>query len=106
MFEPVTAESVLKENDIVFCEVQPNNFFYAHKILKIRWNFAGTAEKYDRWYVIGNQAGHENGWCYKQHIYGRLFEISRAAETAASAPGLDTSATPRIELVVRSPGEE
>ena len=107
MFEPVTAASVLKENDVVFCEVQPKGYFYAHKILKIKWNAAGVAQKYDRWFVIGNQAGRENGWCYKEHIYGRLVEISRAAETAASAPELATSQNPeRIELKVRSPRQQ
>ena len=26
-------------------------------------------------YIIGNAAGHQNGWCHIEHIFGRLTEI-------------------------------
>ena len=74
MYEPVTNESLLKEGDIVFCLVLPKCHFYAHKILKIRWVMDS------RWkvkYWIGNNKGHVKGYCFIEHIYGRLFEVAR-----------------------------
>ena len=56
---------------MVFCEVQPGSRFYCHEILRINYEApAGSAQ-----YTISNNAGMENGWCYDEHIYGRVIEV-------------------------------
>ena len=76
-YHPVTNADEVNENDIVFCEVQPRGYFYAHKILSMSWYDASESDsgKSVPVYVIGNQKGHVNGWCLRKHIYGRLFEV-------------------------------
>jgi len=70
-FAPFPAASSAEDiqvNDIVFCEVQPRNLFYAHIVLR-----KGYDHKRDELYcIIGNKAGHENGWAFKETIYGKL----------------------------------
>ena len=56
---PVTAETVLKKNDVVFCKVAGH--YYLHKITAIR---NGTT------FQISNNHGHTNGWISKKCIYG------------------------------------
>ena len=73
MYEPVLHPETIREGDIVFCEVQPGDRFYAHKVHKIyRANCI-------RYFDIGNN--HDppriNGWCQDHHIYGRLIEVVR-----------------------------
>ena len=77
LFEPVESESDLEKGDIVFCQVQPGDKFYAHKILKVESvKAAGSARgRYRKKYTIGKNKGHTNGYCYIDHIYGRLFEV-------------------------------
>lgn len=58
---PVTAETILKKNDIVFCKVAGH--YYLHKITAIR---NGTT------FQISNNHGHSNGWVSKNCIYGIL----------------------------------
>lgn len=60
---PVTAETVLSKNDIVFCKVAGH--YYLHKISAIR---NGNT------YQISNNHGHANGWCSKRCIYGVVIE--------------------------------
>ena len=65
-FEPVTSADEVKEDDIVFCQVQPGDRFYGH-IVSRKWFEHGE------WYfTISNLKGRENGWCSITHIYGRL----------------------------------
>ena len=56
---PVTAETVLKKNDVVFFKV--SGHYYLHKITAIR---NGTT------FQISNNHGHANGWVSKNCIYG------------------------------------
>ena len=67
-YNPVTKDSQVEEGDIVFCEVQPCDRFYAHVVKSKTWS--------DRWahyvYMIANLKGRGNGWCYIVHIYGRM----------------------------------
>ena len=70
VYEPMCGNPRLNQlpvnvNDVVFCEVQPGDRFYAHKALRID----GTK------YIIGNNKGRENVLCYRRHIYGRLIEV-------------------------------
>jgi len=71
MFEPVLHPETIKLGDIVFCSVQPNNRFFAHKVLEIYWH----GDK--RYFTIGNQVGFQNWYCEDHHIYGRLIEVGR-----------------------------
>ena len=64
-------EQDIEEGDIVFCEVQPGDRFYAH-FVKAKW----WDDVYQGWYfTISNLSGRENGWCGVQHIYGRLVHV-------------------------------
>ena len=60
---PVTENTPLKKNDIVFCKV--NGHYYLHKISAIK---AHT-------YQISNNHGHVNGWVSRNKIYGIVTEI-------------------------------
>jgi hypothetical protein len=81
-YEPVISDDMVQEGDIVFCEVQPNDRFYAHQVLRKEWHRARLATGVSaecavggEWYfTIGNIEGRENGWCRIEHIYGRLTE--------------------------------
>lgn len=56
---PVTAETVLKKGDVVFCKV--GGHYYLHKI---------TAIRNGKTFQISNNHGHANGWVSKNCIYG------------------------------------
>lgn len=60
---PVTDETELKKNDIVFCRVKGN--YYTHKISKIK----------GKQYQISNNRGFVNGWVSKDKIFGIVTEI-------------------------------
>ena len=69
-YEPVTSADKVQVDDIVFCEVQLGDRFYAHLVKRREWR--GGA-----WYfTISNAQGRESGWCI-EHIYGRLVECIR-----------------------------
>jgi hypothetical protein len=72
-YEPVTSAYQVQVDDIVFCEVQPGDRFYAHLVKRKEWVWteAGGGEWY---FTISNAQGRENGWCHIEHIYGRLAE--------------------------------
>ena len=59
----------LHVGDIVFCEVQPRDRFFAHEIKEIE------TIKWVTYYSIGNARGHINGWCEAKHIYGKLVGV-------------------------------
>lgn len=61
---PVTDETILKKNDIVFCKV--NGHFYLHKI---------SAIKNGKQYQISNNHGHINGTISRKNVYGIVTEI-------------------------------
>jgi hypothetical protein len=70
MWEPVTDHSVLKVRDVVFCAVQPGDRFFGHMIHSIGdWHGA-------KYWSIGNMKGHINGWCFAEHIFGLLMDVS------------------------------
>ena len=60
---PVTEETELNEDDIVFCKVKGN--YYTHKILKIRENQ----------FQIGNNRGYVNSWVTREKIFGKVTKI-------------------------------
>lgn len=61
--EPVTEETELKENDIVFCKVKGN--YYTHKI---------SGVKGDQ-FQISNNRGFVNGWISRSKIFGKVTKI-------------------------------
>ena len=62
----------VQEEDVVFCQVQPKGYFYAHIVKKIWYTDQGLWKC-----VIANRSGDENGWCYAEHIYGKLIAVER-----------------------------
>ena len=81
IFEPAfDCATLIAKHDVVFCEVQPGNRFFAHIILRIEYedtssSSAASAQTPRRTFYIGNMSEHENGWCYDEHMYGRLIEV-------------------------------
>ena len=62
--------------DIVFCQVQRSQQYYAHIVLEIQDCYYRQEPKY--W--IGNIQGRVNGWCYREHIFGILVEVQQVWE--------------------------
>ena len=56
----------------MFCQVQRAQLYYAHIVLNIQDDYHARESKY--W--IGNMSGRINGWCYREHIYGILVDVS------------------------------
>ena len=73
MWEPVTDHSILVVGDVVFCAVQPNDRFYGHMIHEVCYWWDGSI-----YWKIGNMKtpARINGWCYPEHIFGKLMETS------------------------------
>lgn len=61
--KPVTSETNLKKDDIVFCKVKGN--YHTHKISKIR----------GKQFQISNNRGFINGWITKDKIFGIVTKI-------------------------------
>ena len=57
--------------DIVFCQVQRSQQYYAHIVLEIERDYYAQESKY--W--IGNIEHKINGWCFREHIFGILVEV-------------------------------
>jgi hypothetical protein len=76
-YDPVTAASAeIQVGEVVFCQVQPGNRFYAHLVLRQKWDSFSEAGSGGEWrYFIGNMKKCVNGWCHLQHIYGRLVDV-------------------------------
>ena len=72
MWEPVTDHEKLVVGEIVWCQVQPTQRYYGHVIHEVGY----WGDK--KYWWIGNLdiPPWYNGWCYKEHIYGVLFEVS------------------------------
>ena len=76
LLEPCTSDSDLYENDIVFCEIEPNKRFFVGQIKIVEYPAASAHDPMGPKYHIGNEAG----WCFKERIYGRLFEVLEVGE--------------------------
>lgn len=62
--KPVTEETELKKNDIVFCKVKGH--YYLHKISAVKNGVS---------YQISNNHGHINGTISRKKIFGIVVEI-------------------------------
>lgn len=60
---PITEDTMLEKNDIVFCKV--NGHYYLHKISAVK----------GKTYQISNNHGHINGTVTRNSIYGKVVEI-------------------------------
>ena len=58
--------------DIVFCQVQRGQQYYAHIVLEVERDYHAQEPKY--W--IGNIEHKINGWCFREHIFGILVAVS------------------------------
>lgn len=63
MLEPVSSETKLEIDDIVFCKVKGN--YYTHKITGIK----------GKQYQISNNHGFVNGWITRDKIFGKVVKI-------------------------------
>ena len=67
-YAPVTSADMVQVDDIVFCEVQTSNRFYAH-LVKNMYLQGG------KWvFKISNMQCWVSGWCRMEHTYGKLIE--------------------------------
>ena len=71
-YTPVREVASVNVDDIVFCEVQPNDRFYAHLVSHKYWDDQSSCYAF----TISNLAGHRNGWCYIEHIYVKLTDVT------------------------------
>ena len=70
-YTPVVSATEVRVDDIVFCQVQPGDRFYAHLVKHKYWQYSQS-----KWiFTISNLQGRENGWCGIEHIYGRLTNV-------------------------------
>ena len=68
---PVTSPDEVKQDDIVFWQVQRGDRFYAHLVKTKQWD-----DDHAQWeFIISNISGRANGWCHINHIYGRLVSV-------------------------------
>ena len=75
-YEPVHHDPAnVKKGDIVFCLVEPGSRFYAHQVKTITWNWYDKTKRTEQCYTISNLKGRENGWCFIDQIYGKLYKI-------------------------------
>ena len=79
-FAPVTEDWQVKKNDIVLCEPQPENILVENRVLwKGLWYDAEDPHEDSRprmCYTIGNAEGVEDGWCYIEHMFGKLIDAA------------------------------
>ena len=64
--------SEICKRDIVFCQVQPSQQYFAHIVLDVEQSRHHNEPKY--W--IGNIQGYCNGWCLREHIFGILVDVA------------------------------
>ena len=70
----------IRQNDVVFCEVNPGHNMFAHKVLRVHTDKTWEDPKTGcispkRWFEIGNWNGHYNGFAWEWQVYGRLVEV-------------------------------
>ena len=70
-YEPVTSVDQVLTNDIVFCEVQYGDRFYAHLVKSKDWHPLDNCF----YFWISNLRGKTKGWCHIKHIYGKLINV-------------------------------
>ena len=68
---PVRFEEQILQRDVVFCLVQPTGLYYAHLVKEKEWH---RREQHYRFW-ISNLKGHVNGWCWIEHMFGKLVQV-------------------------------
>ena len=75
-YEPVHHDPAnIDVDDIVFCEVEPGRHFYAHVVKYVSWQWYEKYSRHEWCYTISNLQGRENGWCFIDQVYGKLFKV-------------------------------
>ena len=69
----MSSQEQVSEDDVVFCIVQPSGYYYAHLVNKKELD--RSRRKYKFW--ISNLKGKTNGFCYIEHIFGKLVHAMR-----------------------------
>ena len=90
------AESKIEVGDIVFCIVQPRGAYYAHIVLRIETDNHADENKY--W--VGNIHEYMNGFCYKEHIYGILVDVTVTYEGRMYSRPLPNTLFSYVQLLV------
>ena len=75
-FQPVYHDpGNAKVGDIVFCLVEPGPRYYAHQVKTITCTWYDKTKRTEQCYTISNLKGRENGWCFIDQIYGKMYRI-------------------------------
>ena len=75
-FQPVYHDpGNVKVGDIVFCLVEPGPRYYAHQVKTITCTWYDKTKRTEQCYTISNLKGRENGWCFIDQIYGKMYRI-------------------------------
>ena len=70
LLHPVCFEAQVSEDDVVFCIVQPKEHYYAHLVHTKAWDRRRGQYKFS----ISNLKRNLNGYCYIEHIFGKLVQ--------------------------------
>ena len=76
-YEPVTSAEQVSVDDVVFCEVQEGDRFYAHLVASKEWHERDGLYYFWISNLKGPSTGVMNGWCNISHIYGRLYNVEK-----------------------------
>ena len=71
IYIPVSVPDQVSEGDVVFCRVQPKGYYYAHLVKEKEYD--RSRREYKFW--ISNLKGRVNGFCYIEHIFGKLVQV-------------------------------
>ena len=85
---------ILKEHseigvgDVVFCQVQPSQLYYASIVHEVQqcWDGdrpRGSAAVQRQKYLIGNTQRHIHGWCYRENIFGIIIDVQALAPASS-----------------------
>ena len=64
----------MKINSIVLCEAQPENILVENRVLEEGLWYDDEHPDGRTDYMIGNAEGVADGWCYIEHILGKLID--------------------------------
>jgi hypothetical protein len=70
IYIPVSFPEQVSEGDVAFCRVQPSGYYYAHLVKEKEYD--RSRREYKFW--TSNLKGRVNGFCYMEHIFGKLIQ--------------------------------